>query len=585
MCVIKFHLDNKGLCLKYMCPILQTAVQLNINLCTSNIWNNFTIFYQSHYIAKCDICLKKYSFKSTLTNLKKHLCNCHGIDLSNSPKVSTYIIKINKQIDDPAPDQSPIPSSLNTFSLNQVSNSTVCKHKQTSVSNYLFVKDFQPFKVVEDLGFKEFVKALNPSYELPNRNTISKVHILAMYEKCLGEMKELVSTIESACLTTDCWTSRNNESFMAITVHFINSEFVILLSWNLNDKITFAVSDNARNIKNALNLLSLKHMGCFAHTLNLIVQSVLVLEDGLIDRVKSIVSHFRKSTVANNVFKTYQINNGIKEPKKLIQDIQTRWNSTYYMINRFVEMETSIRGTLGLLDNAPDNLKSEDWIIFQDLIKILKPLEEATKAISGQKYMTASLVIFIVQGLYKVCNNLLKMNLSPRALLIAKQLISTMDARDDPRFKHLPFSNVSSVKSEVIENLTHIIRKKEQTSDQLDINIQQTSLPISDLSIWSEIDNNVSKFTPLGTAKSRAIVEIQRYMDDVVIARNQDPFKWWKDQRYNYPNLSILAKNILCHLGTSVPCERIFSSAGLVLNDCRCRLKSDKMTYIVSSQT
>ncbi|KAF0745806.1 zinc finger BED domain-containing protein 1-like, partial [Aphis craccivora] len=154
--------------------------------------------------------------------------------------------------------------------------------------------------------------------------------------------------------------------------------------------------------------------------------------------------------------------------------------------------------------------------------------------------MTASLVIFIVQGLYKVCNNLLKMNLSPRALLIAKQLISTMDARDDPRFKHLPFSNVSSVKSEVIENLTHIIRKKEQTSDQLDINIQQTSLPISDLSIWSEIDNNVSKFTPLGTAKSRAIVEIQRYMDDVVIARNQDPFKWWKDQRYNYPNLNDL---------------------------------------------
>lgn len=91
----------------------------------------------------------------------------------------------------------------------------------------------------------------------------------------------------------------------------------------------------------------------------------------------------------------------------------------------------------------------------------------------------------------------------------------------------------------------------------------------------------MSKFTPLGTAKSRAIVEIQRYMDDVVIARNQDPFKWWKDQSYNYPNLSILAKNILCHLGTSVPCERIFSSTGLVLNDRRCRLKSDKVNMLL----
>lgn len=41
-------------------------------------------------------------------------------------------------------------------------------------------------------------------------------------------------------------------------------------------------------------------------------------------------------------------------------------------------MESSIRSILGLLDNAPDYLKSEDEVILQDLIKILKPFEEAT---------------------------------------------------------------------------------------------------------------------------------------------------------------------------------------------------------------
>ncbi|KAL4105171.1 hypothetical protein QTP88_020443 [Uroleucon formosanum] len=263
------------------------------------------------------------------------------------------------------------------------------------------------------------------------------------------------------------------------------------------------------------------------------------------------------------------------------------------MFNRFVEMETSIRGTLGLLDNAPDTLRPEDWTILQDLIKILKPFEEATKAISGQKYMTASLVIVIVQGLYKVCNNLLKINLSPRALLVAKKLISNMDAREgfknceksmtlskctflDPRFKHLPFMNINQIKNEVIENIAQIIRDKEQPC-QSDVIMQPTPIPESgELSIWSEIDLNVARFTPLGTAKSRAIVEVQRYLDDAVIARNQDPLKWWKGQSYNYPNLSILAKNYLCHLSTSVPCERIFSSAGLVLNDRRCRLKNEK---------
>lgn len=87
----------------------------------------------------------------------------------------------------------------------------------------LFTKDYQPFKIVEDKGFKSFVKMLNPSYTLPSRQSISKEHIPALYEKCMREMKEA----EHICLTTDRWTSRNNESFMAITIHFVDSNFLL----------------------------------------------------------------------------------------------------------------------------------------------------------------------------------------------------------------------------------------------------------------------------------------------------------------------------------------------------------------------
>lgn len=137
-----------------------------------------------------------------------------------------------------------------------------------------------------------------------------------------------------------------------------------------------AVSENANNIKNALNILQLKSVGCFTHTMNLVVQSSLILENSLIDRVKAIITHFRKSTVANNKLHTYQINNGISQPKKLIQDVQARWNSTFYMISRFVELEDSIRGTLGLLDKAPENLKGEEWIILKEMCQVLKPLKK-----------------------------------------------------------------------------------------------------------------------------------------------------------------------------------------------------------------
>lgn len=276
-----------------------------------------------------------------------------------------------------------------TAAKSQSSTASNIKRKQTSLLGYvpkkitvenkkkidgallkLFIKDYQPFRVVEDEGFKEFVNMLNPNYTLPDRHTISKTYIPSLYEKCMIEMRELIENeAESVCMTTDCWTSRNNESFMAITVHFVDTNFNLrsvllgcfefkeqhtainlsekisktLNEWNLKNKVVFAVSDNVSNIKSALSLLQFKFMGCFAHTINLVVQSSLMLENKLIDQVKSIVTHFKKSTVANNKLQTYQLNNGISQPKKLIQDVQTRWNSTYYMISRFVELEDSCR--------------------------------------------------------------------------------------------------------------------------------------------------------------------------------------------------------------------------------------------------
>lgn len=90
----------------------------------------------------------------------------------------------------------------------------------------IFYKDFQPFSVVEDKGFSEFVKALNSSYKLPNRHSISKTHIPSLHQKCLQETKELLANeLISACLTTDCWTSRSNDGYIAITIHFIDTTF------------------------------------------------------------------------------------------------------------------------------------------------------------------------------------------------------------------------------------------------------------------------------------------------------------------------------------------------------------------------
>ncbi|XP_018797571.1 PREDICTED: zinc finger BED domain-containing protein 6-like isoform X2 [Bactrocera latifrons] len=74
----------------------------------------------------------------------------------------------------------------------------------------LFIKDLQPFSIVEDSGFVQFVKALNPSYELPSRHVVSRTIIPALYEACVEKVKLKVANVVKFCFTTDCWTSRNS---------------------------------------------------------------------------------------------------------------------------------------------------------------------------------------------------------------------------------------------------------------------------------------------------------------------------------------------------------------------------------------
>lgn len=65
---------------------------------------------------------------------------------------------------------------------------------------------------------------------------------------------------------------------------------------------------------------------------------------------------------------------------------------------------------------------------------------------------------------------------------------------------------------------------------------------------------------PRGTAQSRAIIEVQCYLEDAIVTPddNISPLDWWK--KTVYPNLYSLVVKNLNVLATSVPCEGIFSA-------------------------
>lgn len=511
---------------------------------------------------------------------------------------------------------------------------TVAKKRIDQELLKLFYIDFQSFRVVEDKGFIAFVRALNPSYELPNRQSISKTIIPGLYEKCKCTLKQMfIDQKPYVCITTDCWTSLNNDSFMAVTAHFLNNNFemqtallscavfyeshtsenlykellAIAESWTiLNDHVVLAVSDNAANIKNAIQRTGWKFFGCYAHSLNLIVSNALKIPELKItlDKVKSIVSHFKRSTKANRKLIETQKNLGINNPKKILQDIVTRWNSTYYMVERFVELEPAIRSTIALLDEDLAILTGEEWQLLKELCKILNPFESATRAISGEHYMSASMVIVVTNGLLDICSKLIgTLEFSDLSRNVVKILQNGLQERVgkveysntlaictflDPRFKSYPFQNYDAmerVKKTILEALTSLINDTilekpiEQSEPQ---NPTPMSEPDSELSIWSSLDIKLSGKGKKNTnAHSRALMELQRYTEEDVLERYQDPLKWWRTNAYMFPNLAKLFKQKCCALGTSVPCERLFSKAGILLHERRTRMSAKKLEQLL----
>lgn len=89
-----------------------------------------------------------------------------------------------------------------------------------------------------------------------------------------------------------------------------------------------------------------------------------------------------------------------------------------------------------------------------------------------------------------------------------------------------------------------------------------------------------SSLTP-SSPNSRAEKEVQRYQDSPPQPLTDEPLGWWKSEACKYPHLARLAQRYLCVPGTSVPLERIFSTAGEIISAQRSTLTSDHADQLV----
>lgn len=72
-----------------------------------------------------------------------------------------------------------------------------------------------------------------------------------------------------------------------------------------------------------------------------------------------------------------------------------------------------------------------------------------------------------------------------------------------------------------------------------------------------------------------------QYLKSDLLSFERDPLIWWREHESSLPLLAVLARKYLCVPATSVPSERVFSTAGDILTAQRASLDSEKVDMLI----
>ncbi|XP_016422359.1 zinc finger BED domain-containing protein 4 isoform X1 [Sinocyclocheilus rhinocerous] len=359
------------------------------------------------------------------------------------------------------------------------------------------------------------------------------------------------------------------------------------------------------------------HIKCFAHTLNLASQAGLNVSrvSCLLGRVRKVVAFFHRSATATAVLAEKQKMLEIAS-HKLIMDVVTRWNSSMDMLERYLEQQAAITAALlstEVRKNARqlDTLDSNDITDAEEIVNLLKPLKKATTVLSDEKSATLSLIVplnsMMEQSMTldeKDSTTIANMkaailqNLSGRYTEVQDYLLESTAL--DPRFRSLPHL-LPEQREEVFHRLMDKSNQLQQAVEQSEKReggasdgdptdaaekrettqrVEQEQPPPSKKTALEDLLGATFSKPTVTQSKCRMEVELDVYKKDTSIPLTSCPLKWWKEHAQTYPLLSSLSKAYLTVPATSVPSERVFSTAGDIVNAQRSQLLPENVDML-----
>ncbi|XP_032835197.2 zinc finger BED domain-containing protein 4-like [Petromyzon marinus] len=312
----------------------------------------------------------------------------------------------------------------------------------------LIVVNMLPYSVVEGEAFKR-LNIGDPlsahRYKVKCEKYYRTTLMPATYDKLVKHVTNLLQEATWISFTTDGWSNPTKScSLLSFTDHFIHDAVwpKVILSvtvleqdhdgtylasklceamtkWEIAEKIHVGVRDNAANMKLAMRLAGVTDIGCMSHTLQLVLHDALFTQTSVevvIKKARKIVTHLKHSEQACRHLVEQQ--QTVKSPEhSLLQDVETRWNGMYLMLERLVEQRKAVN-LYSVQRSGIDSFSLAEWELAARVVKILKPFYTATLEICVDD-ACISVVILLVSNL----NNMLNTTAADQGL---KQMKATL---------------------------------------------------------------------------------------------------------------------------------------------------------------
>ncbi|KAJ8349041.1 hypothetical protein SKAU_G00276300 [Synaphobranchus kaupii] len=463
--------------------------------------------------------------------------------------------------------------------------------------------DDQPFSVVEDVGFRSLMEFLEPRYTLPSRRHFAEVCLPEIYNIVATHIHELLARdIPTISFTTDIWSSDVSPvSMLSLTAQWIDKDFNLMKAvlhsqeftgthsasaisdafekmfqtWKIDKtKVHAVVRDNARNMTKAMMDSGLASFGCMAHTLQLAVHDGVFSQRSISDAVaigQKIVGHFKHSPLAYSRLQAVQIQLGMKA-KRLQQDVSTRWNSTFYMLESLLEQKHAL-ATCAADYDLPATLISSSEASAADVI----PSVRALRRLLSKEADTDHGVKTTKTALLEAVNKRFDQIESDPIFCIATSL--------DPRYKDWYFDEDVKQRLRAIldAHLTPAAGAEDETHGRESADHPRSKRPRPDGArpslhdMFEEILEENGPERPSTTASQQLDV----FLAETPIPRGETALGYWRNNHLRFPELAQMARKYLCAPCTSTESERLFSSASHVLDEKRNRLSCNKAEMLI----